>query len=71
MSLDFKKSLPESGVAWLFLRAQTRVIREGKMDLDVTVLDETGEVVVLAKCVVLIVPNRSFEGLVGDKESKM
>ena len=48
LNLDVKRLLPADGVDWLFLRSRPKVIRNGRMDLDVTVLDEQGEIVATA-----------------------
>jgi hypothetical protein len=48
LNLDVKKLLPEEGTEWLFVRVQATVIRNGRIDLHVTVLDETGDVVALS-----------------------
>lgn len=45
LNLDVRRALPEEGVEWLFVRVGSRVIRNGRMDLEVLVLDEAGEVV--------------------------
>jgi hypothetical protein len=48
LNLDVKKLLPEEGVEWLFVRVQASVIKNGRIDLHVTVLDEGGDVVALS-----------------------
>jgi hypothetical protein len=48
LNLDVKKLLPEEGAEWLFVRVQASVIKNGRIDLHVTVLDEAGEVVALS-----------------------
>lgn len=45
LTLNVKKSLPEEGVDWLFVRVQAKAIKEGRFDLDVSVWDEAGEMV--------------------------
>ena len=55
LNIDFKKALPPEGVEWLFSRVRSKRIRNGRMDLEVTVLDERGEVVALSTHVALIV----------------
>lgn len=47
LNLDIKKSLPENGVEWLFVRVLTKSIRNGRMDLEVVIRDEEGEIVAL------------------------
>ncbi|MCJ1408619.1 hypothetical protein MMC19_002694 [Ptychographa xylographoides] len=55
LNLEIKKVLPPEGVEWLFVRVRTKVIRNGRMDLEVVVLDQGGDVVALSQHVSLIV----------------
>ncbi|KAJ5577863.1 uncharacterized protein N7459_006827 [Penicillium hispanicum] len=55
LNIDMKKHLPANGVDWLYSRVVTKVLREGRTDLDVTVLDAHGEVVALSTQVGLVV----------------
>ncbi|KAJ5936348.1 hypothetical protein N7454_004983 [Penicillium verhagenii] len=55
LNIDMKKHLPAGGVEWLYSRIVTKVVRDGRTDLDVTVLDQNGEVVALGTQVGLVV----------------
>ncbi|KAI1377030.1 thioesterase-like superfamily-domain-containing protein [Hypoxylon crocopeplum] len=55
LNLDVKKTLPPGGVEWLFVRVRAKSIRNGRMDIEVVILDEVGEVVALSHHVVLVV----------------
>lgn len=55
LNLEVKKALPGEGVEWLFLRVTAKQIRNGRLDLEVIVLDEQGELVALSSHVNLIV----------------
>ncbi|KAI0127934.1 thioesterase-like superfamily-domain-containing protein [Xylariales sp. AK1849] len=55
LNLDVKKLLPESGVEWVFVRIQSKVISNGRKDLEVIIMNERGEVVALSHHVALIV----------------
>ncbi|KAJ5628262.1 hypothetical protein N7490_010490 [Penicillium lividum] len=55
LNIDMKKHLPAGGVEWLYSRIVTKVVRDGRTDLDVTVLDQDGEVVALGTQVGLVV----------------
>ncbi|KAF3067124.1 hypothetical protein GL218_08903 [Daldinia childiae] len=55
LNLDVKKALPPEGVEWLFSRVRAKCIKNGRMDLEVVIMDETGEVVALSHHVVLMV----------------
>ena len=53
-NIDMKKHLPAEGVEWLYSRVVTRVVRNGRIDLDVTILDANGEIVALGMQVGLV-----------------
>ncbi|KAJ5825904.1 hypothetical protein N7474_003042 [Penicillium riverlandense] len=55
LNIDMKKHLPAEGVEWLYSRIVTKVVRDGRTDLDVTVLDPNGEVIALSTQVGLVV----------------
>ena len=48
LNLDIKKTLPSQGVKWLAIRVQTKKVKNGRMDLEVHVYDETGDLVALS-----------------------
>ena len=54
LNLDVKKALPEEGVEFLFVRVKSRQIRNGRLDLEVTVLDESGDLVATSTHVALV-----------------
>ena len=56
LNIDFKKSLPPQGVDWLYSRVVMKSIRNGRMDIEVIILDEQGEIVALCTHVGLVVP---------------
>lgn len=55
LNLDIKKSLPDEGVEWLFARVDTKQIKNGRMDIDLVILDEQGDIVALSSHVALAV----------------
>lgn len=55
LSLDIKKVLPPEGVEWLFVRVRSKQIKHGRMDLEVVIMDEGGDVIALSQHVSLIV----------------
>ena len=55
LNLDMKKVLPPEGVEWLFVRVRAKQIRDGRMDLEVVVLDEEEDLVAISNHVSLIV----------------
>lgn len=48
LNLDVKKALPKEGVKWLFVRLQAKMIKNGRFDLEIVVLDEAGDLVALS-----------------------
>ncbi|KAM5434199.1 hypothetical protein MferCBS31731_006821 [Microsporum ferrugineum] len=55
LNLDIKKTLPAEGVEWLYSRVQTKNLHNGRMDLDVIIMDEKGEIVALSNHVALVI----------------
>lgn len=54
LNLEVKKPLPEEGVEWLQLRIRSKQVKNGRLDLEVLVLDDMGELVALSNHVNLI-----------------
>ncbi|KAN0074793.1 Thioesterase-like superfamily domain containing protein [Elaphomyces granulatus] len=54
LNIDFKKQLPAGGVEWLYSRVQTKAVRNGRLDIGITIIDEGGEVVALGNQVALV-----------------
>lgn len=54
LNLDVKKSLPPEGVKWLAIRVQTKRVKNGRMDLEVHVYDEHGDIVALSHHVTFV-----------------
>ena len=52
--LEIKKALPQEGAEWLFMRTWSRVIKNGRTDLNIVVMDEAGDVVALSQHVALV-----------------
>ncbi|KAF1971204.1 hypothetical protein BU23DRAFT_556217 [Bimuria novae-zelandiae CBS 107.79] len=55
LNLDVKKTLPPEGVEWLAVRVESKKIKNGRIDLDVHVHDDTGDLVALSHHVGLVV----------------
>ena len=47
--------LPDEGVEWLFCREAPKQIKQGRLDIEVVILDETGDIVTLSHHVSLAV----------------
>ncbi|CAG8960845.1 hypothetical protein HYFRA_00002382 [Hymenoscyphus fraxineus] len=48
LNIDFKKSLPAKGVEWLFVRAESKQIKNGRLDVEVTIKDASGDLVAIS-----------------------
>lgn len=48
LNLEVKKLLPADGVDWLFVRIEAKSIKDGRFDLMIHVLDESGDLVALS-----------------------
>lgn len=55
MNLEVKTALPEEGVEWLAVRVTSKQIKDGRFDLEISVRDVDGELVVLSNHVAMIV----------------
>lgn len=55
LNLDVKRALPEEGAEWLFVRSSAKVIQNGRLDLEVIILDQHQNVVALSNHVNIIV----------------
>jgi len=71
LTLDIKKPLLASGSEWLFVRNTNKQIKDGKMDIEVVILDEAGEIVALSHHVALVVGTERNLGKRGGQESKI
>ncbi|KAI9797006.1 MAG: hypothetical protein M1833_005839 [Piccolia ochrophora] len=56
LGLDFKKALPPEGVDWLFTRVRSKSIQNGKLDLEVIIMDEQDRLIALSHHVSMVVP---------------
>ncbi|PWY77175.1 hypothetical protein BO94DRAFT_538032 [Aspergillus sclerotioniger CBS 115572] len=55
LNIDLKRRLPAEGVEWLYSRVHSKLVQDGRTDLDVTLVNERGEVVALSTQVGLVV----------------
>jgi acyl-CoA thioesterase len=53
MTTEIKK-VPK-GAKWLYLRARTNLVKNGRYDLEIHLVDESGELVALSKQTAVIV----------------
>ncbi|KAL8795741.1 MAG: hypothetical protein Q9195_001792 [Heterodermia aff. obscurata] len=54
LNLDIKKTLPSDGAEFLFVRIRSKTIKKGRMDIELVILDEDGDLVASSTHVALI-----------------
>jgi len=54
LNLDVKKVLPEEGIEFIFSRTSVKQVKNGRYDIEVVILDETGDLVALSHHVCMI-----------------
>jgi hypothetical protein len=72
LNLEVKKALPKEGLEWLQMRVQSKQIKDGRLDLEVLLLDEHGDLVALSNHVNLILGSErnTAERTRGDADKK-
>ncbi|KAJ6789547.1 hypothetical protein PWT90_08816 [Aphanocladium album] len=55
MGMQTKKQLPASGIEWLRLRLQTKLLQNGLLDVEVLIHDELGDLIAISHHVVIVV----------------
>lgn len=55
LNLDIKKALPAEGTKFLFVRLQSKMIKNGRYDLEIIIKDIEGDLVALSHHAVLAV----------------
>ncbi|KAF2405501.1 hypothetical protein EJ06DRAFT_28209 [Trichodelitschia bisporula] len=55
LNLDVKKALPKEGVEWLAVRTRSKQIQNGRLDIEVVIMDEKGDLIALSHHVALVV----------------
>ncbi|KAI0141801.1 thioesterase family protein [Xylariaceae sp. FL1272] len=53
LDIEFKRRVPE-GLRWLFTRVATKMLREGRMDVEITLCDENMELLCSARQLILV-----------------
>ncbi|KAI0469954.1 thioesterase family protein [Xylariaceae sp. FL0804] len=54
LDIEYKRRLPSEGLRWIFTRTSTRMLQQGRMDLDITMCNEDMELVCTARQLVLV-----------------
>ena len=67
LNLEVKKRLNPEGEEWLFIRVMTRMVRNGRLDLEVLVFDSRGEMVAISEHVCFVM---GLERNVGGRQDK-
>ena len=56
LNMEIKKTLQAEGTEWLFSRVKATQIRNGRMDIEIVILDQAWDIVALSNHVALVVP---------------
>ena len=54
LDIEFKRRLPKEGVQWIFARAESRMLENGRLDLDVTICDRDMNLLCVARQAILV-----------------
>ena len=49
LDIEFKRRIPKGGQEWTFTRAATRMMQDGRLDLDVTICDQDMDILCLSR----------------------
>lgn len=71
LNLDVKKALPPEGAEWLFVRLHAKQVKNGRLDYEIVILDETGGIVALSHHVAMVVDGERNLAKRSPVESKM
>ena len=72
LNLDVKKALPAEGVDFLFVRVRSKKIEKGRFDIELVILDESGDLVASSNHVALILGSeRNLKRGGGEGKSKI
>lgn len=58
LDIEFKRKLPKEGVQWTFTRAESRMLKGGRLDLDVTICDQNMDLLCIARQTILVLDAR-------------
>ena len=56
LNMDIVKQLPEEGVKWVLLRAEAKAIKDGRLIVEVTIMDEQLNLIAYGKGVDMLIP---------------
>lgn len=59
MSMEIRKLLPEEGVEWVFLRAEIKMMKDGRTTTEIVIRDADMDVIAISHQVGLILPNQN------------
>lgn len=71
LNLDVKKALPAEGVEFLFVRVRSKKIEKGRFDIELVILDESGDLVASSNHVALILGSERNIKRSGEGKSKI
>lgn len=56
LDTEYKRRLPKEGIKWIFTRTATKMLKDGRMDADVTICNEDMELICYAQQTILVLP---------------
>ncbi|KAK4183164.1 thioesterase-like superfamily-domain-containing protein [Podospora australis] len=56
LDIEYKRRLPPQGLEWVFTRTAVRMMEAGRMDVEMTMCDETMGLVAVAQQMILVLP---------------
>lgn len=63
LDIEFKRRIPEEGLPFIFCRTTTKMLQDGRMDLDVTICNEDMELLCTSRQLMLVLEaHRKFRG---------
>ncbi|CAI6341450.1 unnamed protein product [Periconia digitata] len=71
LNLDVKKTLPKEGVKWLGNRVQLKKVHNGRMDIEVHIFDDAGDIVALSHHVAFVLDASRNLAKRKDQDSKI
>ncbi|KAI5919519.1 thioesterase-like superfamily-domain-containing protein [Camillea tinctor] len=71
LNLDVKKALPAEGVEWLFVHLHAKQIKNGRLDYEIVIMDQEGDIVALSHHVVMVLNGERNLAKRGAGESKI
>lgn len=70
LDIEFKRRLPKEGQEWTFTRAATRMMQDGRYDMDVTICDQNMDILCLSRQTIMALDAKRKFGTGKKEKSK-